>query len=141
MGISHSAKFWVDGSFNWLQRTLPQILVKPLMLEFDHGLGEGNGLTWQDVSQAGERLLECLPDKLLEVNIQARPLFFISHGLGGVIVKRVSFQSTTRKGNDSSSLALGSWSSLRALLQGDQLPENRWDLVWRGTIELTTSHI
>lgn len=82
---------WLDASGNcWLQTRLPSMLVKPRVLSFEPGLKVSETFQWHNVVEWGDIFLtQLLALARSDPKLCMRPLFFIAHGLGGFILKRM----------------------------------------------------
>ena len=79
---------WRDGNDCWLKSRIPSLLPNPCVLSFEPGISTGSDFSWQDIVEYGDLLLEELLDRDTYGTFYDHPLFFICHGLGGLVFKR-----------------------------------------------------
>ena len=85
-----TAASWQDGWNNcWLQTRLPAMLCDPRVLSFEPGLSCSDDFSWRYVLEWGDVLLQqLLQESENDAEFNEKPLFFIAHGLGGLVLKR-----------------------------------------------------
>ena len=81
---------WQDGWGNpWLLTRLPAMISDPCVLSFTPGIRLDHTFSWQIVIERGDLLLkQILLECEADTNFVKRPLIFIAHGLGGLLLKR-----------------------------------------------------
>lgn len=88
IGRPSSAKEWSDGTDCWLLSILPGLIDNPELLEFQYVNENGTTFSWTMLLDAGDHLLEQLLVKATDLEFLKRPLLFICHGIGGLVLKR-----------------------------------------------------
>ncbi|KAF2673381.1 hypothetical protein BT63DRAFT_421538 [Microthyrium microscopicum] len=90
VGTQSSVSSWKDGSDCWLNTVLPNLVNKPLVLEYQYASNSGSNFSWEQLARCGDNLLELIISTAKDdPKFLRRPLVFICHGIGGVVAKRV----------------------------------------------------
>lgn len=58
--LGTSAACWVEGSKPWLQTLLPELVPRPLIMEFKHNVTVNHAFNWESIVALGDLLLEQL---------------------------------------------------------------------------------
>ncbi|KAH9233425.1 hypothetical protein K456DRAFT_1838259, partial [Colletotrichum gloeosporioides 23] len=88
----HWRRSWTaDNGIFWLQDLLPNKLPKARIYSYSHNSKtRGGEVPLTDVSVHGRELVRALTAERIQTN--QRPIIFIAHSLGGIILKNVSKQ-------------------------------------------------
>ena len=93
---------WREGSDCWLSTRMPSILTDVCILSFEPGFSSKEDFSWRKLLSQGDSLLEqMLVNKICQARDPKR-LFFICHGLGGLILKRamaILFEKSVKPGH------------------------------------------
>ncbi|KAH6673367.1 hypothetical protein B0J14DRAFT_540799 [Halenospora varia] len=88
---------WTGGKEQiWLKDMLPRKLPDARIMAFayDHNSTTRKSFSASSISEIALDLLDSLGSKRTTEKDQERPIIFIAHELGGIIVKQVNFQSS-----------------------------------------------
>ncbi|MCJ1255882.1 Kinesin light chain 3 [Lignoscripta atroalba] len=77
----------------WLQDFLPLDVIGARVFSFGYNADVAFGNTTAHIDDISRDLLSSLVDKREDDNEQRRPIIFIAHSLGGIVVKRALFQA------------------------------------------------
>jgi hypothetical protein len=76
-----------DGSFLWLRDVLPKTLPKARILTYGYDTALVKNKSKESIRDLAKVFLDALSDFRYETQTQRRPLCFIGHSLGGVVLK------------------------------------------------------
>ncbi|OCK79674.1 hypothetical protein K432DRAFT_354452 [Lepidopterella palustris CBS 459.81] len=90
-----SKNTWTNSKTNafWLQDFLPQDLPNARVMTFGYNASAAFGNTTADIIDHAKSLLSSLVDKREEADELSRPIVFIGHSLGGIVIKQALFQA------------------------------------------------
>lgn len=87
---------WTSPQTNafWLKDFLPQDVPNARVMTFGYNTDAAFGNTTAEIIDYAKSLLSSLIDKREQVDELRRPLIFIGHSLGGIVIKQSLFQAT-----------------------------------------------
>ncbi|KAN0067442.1 hypothetical protein V8E54_014532 [Elaphomyces granulatus] len=77
----------------WLQDFLPQDVKNIRVMSFGYNASAAFGNTTATIADHAKDLLTCLVDKREEEDEKSRPIIFLGHSLGGIVIKQALFQA------------------------------------------------
>lgn len=86
---------------DWLRELLPEVVPNCRILSFGYDSRYMRNAPKRDISNCAQELLQALSSDRFATGAQRRPIVFICHSLGGIVVKEVS--STFIRSNVASS--------------------------------------
>ncbi|KAN0086965.1 hypothetical protein V8E54_000653 [Elaphomyces granulatus] len=95
-GLNGDAKqTWTHGKTNalWLQDFLPQDVKNIRVMSFGYNASAALGNTTATIADHAKDLLGCMVDKREEADEKTRPIIFVGHSVGGVVIKQALFQA------------------------------------------------
>ncbi|KAN0066955.1 vegetative incompatibility protein HET-E-1 [Elaphomyces granulatus] len=95
-GLNGDAKrTWTHRKTNalWLQDFLPRDVKNIRVMSFGYNASAAFGGTTATIADHAKALLGCLVDKREEDDEKARPIIFVGHSLGGIVIKQALFQA------------------------------------------------
>ncbi|KAN0067445.1 TPR-like protein [Elaphomyces granulatus] len=95
-GLNGDAKrTWTHRETNafWLQDFLPQDVQNMRVMSFGYNASAAFGNTTATIADHARDLLGCLVDKREEGDEKTRPIIFVGHSLGGIVIKQALFQA------------------------------------------------
>jgi len=95
-GLDGDAKqTWTHRETNalWLQDFLPQDVQNIRVMSFGYNASAAFGNTTATIIDHAKDLLTCLVDKREEEDETNRPIIFVGHSLGGIVIKQALFQA------------------------------------------------
>jgi len=95
-GLDGDAKqTWTHHKTNalWLQDFLPQDVQNIRVMSFGYNASAAFGNTTATIIDHAKDLLTCLVDKREEEDEITRPIIFVGHSLGGIVIKQALFQA------------------------------------------------
>ncbi|KAN0070689.1 hypothetical protein V8E54_011558 [Elaphomyces granulatus] len=95
-GLNGDAKrTWTHHKTNalWLQDFLPQDVKGIRVMSFGYNASAAFGNTTATIADHAKDLLTCLVDKREEEDEKTRPIIFVGHSLGGIVIKQALFQA------------------------------------------------
>ncbi|KAN0086995.1 vegetative incompatibility protein HET-E-1 [Elaphomyces granulatus] len=95
-GLNGDAKrTWTHGETNalWLQDFLPRDVKNIRVMSFGYNASAALGNTTATIADHAKDLLGCMVDKREEEDEKTRPIIFVGHSLGGIVIKQALFQA------------------------------------------------
>ncbi|KAN0079157.1 Alpha/Beta hydrolase fold [Elaphomyces granulatus] len=95
-GLNGDAKrTWTHRETNalWLQDFLPRDVKNIRVMSFGYSASAAFGNTTATIADHAKDLLACLVDKREEEDEKTRPIIFVGHSLGGIVIKQALFQA------------------------------------------------
>ena len=88
----HYEKTWTDerSGFNWIRDAIPKILPTARITTFEYNSAVQFSKSTSDIYTFGDQLLESLLVVRKSDAEKSRPIIFICHSLGGIVLKQVS---------------------------------------------------
>lgn len=80
---------------DWLKELLPKVVSNCRVLSFGYDSRYMRNAPKRDISNCAEELLLALSSDRSETGANGRPIVFICHSLGGIVVKEVGLTSLT----------------------------------------------
>ena len=91
----HYRKTWTEGGKTWLQDFLPHALPAARIMSFGYNSTVIATKSIAGIDEFARQLLEGLEQKR-RGGAEERPIVFVCHSLGGVVVKKVSLSTTAQ---------------------------------------------
>ncbi|KAF8252486.1 hypothetical protein K440DRAFT_536358, partial [Wilcoxina mikolae CBS 423.85] len=87
----HWSETWTENGKLWLRDFLPSQLQSARIMSFGYNSDTALSMAVTDIDDVAAMLLERLDLKRLSPEEKKRPIVFIPHSLGGVVVKKAGF--------------------------------------------------
>jgi alpha-beta hydrolase superfamily lysophospholipase len=88
----HYLRTWTEGSSNWLRDFLPEDLPTARIMSLGYDSRVAFSSSVGNIDKFADQLLAYLNRERKEPTTQDRPIIFICHSMGGLVMKQVCYQ-------------------------------------------------
>lgn len=85
----HYQKTWTDGGFNWLRDCLPPYVARARIMSFGYDSRVAFSTSVGNIDRFADQLLSYIARERRTEAQRCRPMVFVAHSLGGLVLKLV----------------------------------------------------